>query len=409
MVELRDYQVDIKNRAAEILKTHGLCYLAMEVRTGKTFTALSAMDSVGAKRVLFLTKKKAMPSIKADFEQLNPSYNMVIINYESIHKIENKFFDGIILDEAHSLGAYPKPSSRAKSVRVIVGLNRNVKAILMSGTPTPESYSQIFHQVYAFDGNPFKPHTVFYTFAKQYVEVKRKRIGMYEVNDYSEGRESIMMKMEPLMISYTQKEAGFKGEIIERFLTCEMEENTYNIINKLKKDKVVEGWSQTVLADTAVKLMSKVHQLSSGTVKFESGDSAVIDYSKAKFIMDTFKNTKIGIFYKFKEELNALKEIYGESLTEDIDEFDTTNKSIALQIVSGREGISLKHADYLVFYNIDFSATSYWQARDRMTTKDRKKNIVYWIFSDKGIERKIYKAVSEKKNYTLSHFKNDFL
>jgi hypothetical protein len=71
--------------------------------------------------------------------------------------------------------------------------------------------------------------------------------------------------------------------------------------------------------------------------------------------------------------------------------------NIALQIVSGREGISLKNADYLVYYNIDFSATSYWQSKDRMTTKDRLNNNVYWIFAKDGIEYDIYKAVTKKK------------
>jgi hypothetical protein len=90
-----------------------------------------------------------------------------------------------------------------------------------------------------------------------------------------------------------------------------------------------------------------------------------------------------------------------------LEEFNTTNKSIALQIVSGREGISLKNAKALVYYNIDFSATSYWQSRDRMTTQDRLENDVYWIFSKGGIEKDIYKSVTKKKDYTLRHFNKD--
>ena len=82
---------------------------------------------------------------------------------------------------------------------------------------------------------------------------------------------------------------------------------------------------------------------------------------------------------------------------------------IALQIVSGREGISLREADALIYYNIDFSATSYWQSRDRMTTKEREHSKVYWIFSDGGIEKDIYKAVIKKKDYTVNHFKRDLL
>ena len=62
--------------------------------------------------------------------------------------------------------------------------------------------------------------------------------------------------------------------------------------------------------------MTKVHQLCSGTIKFESGNSMVIDLSKAKFIKNKFKKMKIGIFYKFKEELNALKEVFDYELKE---------------------------------------------------------------------------------------------
>ncbi len=107
--------------------------------------------------------------------------------------------------------------------------------------------------------------------------------------------------------------------------------------------------------------------------------------------------------------MNALKKIYGDNLCTDLDTFKNTNKSIALQIVSGREGISLKEAKILVYYNIDFSATSYWQSRDRMTTKERLKNDVYWIFSKGGIEHDIYDSVVKKKDYTLRHFKRNLL
>ena len=151
--------------------------------------------------------------------------------------------------------------------------------------------------------------------------------------------------------------------------------------------------------------MTKLHQIYSGTIKFESGNSMVIDTSKAKYIREKFSGKKIGIFYKFKEELSAIKSIYGDDITTELSVFEDTNKSIALQIVSGREGISLKQAECLVYYNIDFSATSYWQSKERMTTKDRPDNIIYWIFSNDGIEKDIYKAVIKKKDYTINHFK----
>jgi archaellin len=121
-----------------------------------------------------------------------------------------------------------------------------------------------------------------------------------------------------------------------------------------------------------------------------------------------FKGKKIAIFYNFVAELEMLKNTFGQNLTTDLDEFNETNKNIALQIVSGREGISLAKADCLVMFNIQFSAVSYFQSRDRLTTKDRKENNVFWVFSNGGIEEKIYKSVLNKTDYTNSIFKKDY-
>lgn len=409
VVELRDYQKSIVNQGVKILKEKKFLYLAMEVRTGKTLTSLSIADNVKAEDVLFITKKKAIDSILKDFELLKPSFSICVINYESLHTIDPDMnWDLIICDEAHSMGAFPKPSQRAEMVRDLIRKHRPY-VILLSGTPTPESYSQMYHQVCGIPNNPFSEFANFYRFADKYVNVKQRKINGLLMNDYSRGLETILDRMKPYTINYTQKQAGFVTEIEEEILEVEMDNKTYNLISKLKKDLVVEGKKEVILGDTPVKLMMKLHQLYSGTIKFESGNSMVIDDSKARFIKESFEGSKIAIFYKFKEELAALEQVFGDQLTTEISVFEDTDKNIALQIVSGREGISLKIADYLVYYNIDFSATSYWQSRDRMTTKDRTNNKVYWVFSKDGIEKDIYKAVSKKKDYTINHFKETFL
>ena len=407
-MEYRDYQLEIINNASRTIAEHKFVYLAMEVRTGKTLTALGIAEQQNCKRVLFLTKKKAIRSIEKDYEMLNPLYNLLVINYESIHKIPDVKWDMVIVDEAHSLGAFPKPNKRAKQVRDIIKVNRCL-VCLMSGTPTPESYSQMYHQVFGIPTNPFKEHKTFYKFANQYVDKRQKKINSMYINDYTRGYETIIDKMNPFTYRFSQSDAGFKVDTKEHILNVEMDEVTYYLCRKLKRNRVVEGDEEVILADTPVKLMMKLHQLYSGTIKFESGKGMVIDTSKAQFIYKKFAGKKIAIFYKFKQELKAIKEIYGDDICTELSLFKETNKSIALQIVSGREGISLKEADALVYYNIDFSATSDWQSRDRMTTIDRLESDVYWVFAKDGIENEIYKAVCKKKDYTVRHFKKDLL
>lgn len=409
-MQLRDYQVDISSRGADILRDSHILCLAMEVRLGKTFTSLDICRRLGYRCILFITKKKAISSIESDASKIVPDADIVITNYESIHKINRSNFDVIICDESHTMSAFPKPSLRTKQVRNLVVRCGLPRVILLSGTITPESYSQIYHQFWVHPINPFNEFANFYRWADVYVNKFQKKINGLMVNDYSYGKENeIMSVVSPYIITYTQKEAGFSTEIDEEILRVEMPEMIRKISDKLEKDLVVEGNNEVILADTPAKLMQKMHQLAGGTIKFESGKSMVLSTFKAEFLWSQFATSKIGVFYKFKEELNALKQVYGDDMTTELDEFNTGNfKVIALQIVSGREGINLKNAEYLIFYSIDFSAVSYWQARDRMTTIDRLHNKVYWIFTDGSIEEKIYKAVKSKKSYTLNIFKKDY-
>ena len=409
-MEFRQYQKEIISKGIEVMQKSCFLYLAMEVRTGKTLTALGICKGVGAKSVLFITKKKAITTIEGDYKMLAPAFSLTTINYESLHKVDEKLrFDTIICDEAHCMGAFARPSKRAVQVKSLLAKHR-CGLILMSGTPTPESYSQMYHQVYAIPTNPFRGYANFYRFANDYVNKKEKYINGRRINDYSDGKMDIVNKMNPYTINYTQRQAGFVSNIKEHKIYVPVDDSIYDMVAFLRKHRVLElSGGRVILADTPVKLMQKVHQLFSGTCKFEDGSSSVLDDSKAIFIKNRFKDHKIGIFYKFKEELNALKQVFGDSLTTDLEEFQShPTKSIALQIVSGREGLSLRQAKFLVYYNIDFSATSYWQIRDRMTTKERANNEVFWVFASQGIEDKIYRAVSAKKNYTLQHFKSDF-
>jgi hypothetical protein len=403
-MEIRDYQLAISIRAWNKLALYKIVYIAAEVRTGKTIMALNTAKLYRAKNVLFITKKKAITSIENDYKAMGYDYKLTVINNESIHKIEGNF-DLLISDEHHRNGAFPKPNKVTKYIKENYS---HLPMIFLSGTPHPESYSQIYHQFWVSNYSPF-PEKNFYRWADKYVNKKILYVSYGESIDYSDANKDLIYKViGNYMITFTQQNAGFTSKVNENVLRVKLKESTYNVIDLLKNDLVIQGKEEEVLADTPTKLLTKLHQLYSGTIKFESGNSKVIDYSKAEFIYKKFFGQKIGLFYKFKEEYNALKYIYGDLLTTELLEFDNSDKCIALQIVSGREGISLKNAEYLVYYNIDFSAVSYWQSRDRLTTMNRLSNDVFWIFSENGIEDKIYKAVLNKKDYTTKIFMNDF-
>ena len=404
---LRDYQEEIAVKACKLLQDHRIAYLSMMVRTGKTFTALATAEKYKAYNVLFVTKKKAIGSIEDDYKSGGFDFLLHVTNYEQLNNYEGDP-DLVIIDEAHSLGQYPIPSERVKLLKKIC---EGKPIIYLSGTPTPEGYSQVFHQFFISSFSPFKDNKSFYAGANAgYVTITKKKYGSQLFNDYSKANKKMIdEKTEHLFLNFSQDEAGFTQEIEEEFLLVRMKPATYTLANKLITNRIFTGKNgEVVLADTGVKLQNKLHQVYSGTVILESEQhhSIVFDQSKVSFIAQYFEGKKIAIFYKFKAEEIMIKGHYPGAKTESPEEFrDNDNLTFISQIQSGREGVNLATADAIVFLNIDFSALSYFQARARLQDKDRTKPAkVYWIFSENGLELKIYERVKEKKDFTNSYF-----
>jgi hypothetical protein len=401
-MKLRDYQEQGSTDAAAILREKRMVYLAWEVRCGKTFTAFATLQKVGADRCLFVTKKKAIKSIQADAAAIG--FDAVVTNYESLHKVTEKF-KYIVIDEAHTIGAFPKPSLRYKRLKQLVNLNSYV--VLLSGTPSPESFSQLYHQFAIHPLGPFHQYRNFYAWAKDFVTVRDRYVGVgQKVNDYSDANwKRIHPHVKPLMLDRTQEESGFMQTIIEDILIVPMKPATYKLAKAIADHGIYEGQTDTILADSSVKQHSKVHQIFSGTVIAENG-THIIDRSKVAAIMRKFQGRKIAIFTVYQAEADMVREAI-PNCTSSPEEFNADPTATYVgQIRSSREGVNLSTAECLVYLNIEHSSLSYIQGRDRATSKDRATPPEVWfIMAEGGIEMEIYKTVKNKENFTTEHYK----
>ena len=159
MKTLRPYQKTIADNGAVILDKFGMLYLSMEVRTGKSATSMEIASILDFKEVLFLTKKKAIDGILDDYNDFGYEFNITVINDESMHKILNPSrFDLVIHDEHHRFGSFPKPSGGAKLFRKLFS---DKPMIFLSGTMCPESYSQLFHQLWVSYRSPWSRYPNF--------------------------------------------------------------------------------------------------------------------------------------------------------------------------------------------------------------------------------------------------------
>jgi hypothetical protein len=409
MYKLKEHQKEKAKELQEILLTYKIAYLAGEVRSGKTLTALQAAQLYKANKVIVITKKKAISSIKSDYNNFKFNFDLVVINYESLHKLEDYNCDLVIYDESHSLSAFPKPSVRTKLCKKLFF---NVPCILMTGTSAVESYSQYYHQFFVSAYSPFREYKNFYKWTKDFVEVWERNLPTHKIKVYDRANVAKIDKiLKPYMVVMTQQDAGFEVNINEHYFTVETPPPIKGLVKKLLKDKVIKGSAGYIFGDTPAKLQSKVHQLYNGHCIIEdvNGETSnvILDTYKVDFIRERFKHDKIVIMYYYQNELKMIESVFGEAVTTDIDEFNNSSKSFALQ-QSSTEGMNLSKADYLVYLNLGFSGKNYIQSRDRMTVQSRKENNIYFICESDGITENILKAVTKKKNFNSRLFKQNF-
>lgn len=426
MIELRPDQRTTVDKAKEILAKYGIVYLAAWMRTGKSIMGLTTAYELGFKKILILTKKNAIKNIERDVVACNYPISVLVTNFQQAVKLTQHIFDVIIVDEANeAAGTFPIPTGKAKAIKILVG---NIPLILMSGTPTAESYPQIYHQFWLSNRSPFRQYKNFYRWGDYYLkhydvsekqldgteiikrQLKQKYLNGFKVNDYTEALEDkITEVIKPYMVYLSQQDAGFTSYVEEEVLYVPIDARIYKLMKILKRDKVYTMRSgDVIVCDTPVKMQTVFHELSSGTIKIDDKISHIVDESKAWYIKSKFAGYKIAIFYKFIKEYELLKKVFPDHTSDD-EEFNKKDHIVYLkQIISGRSGVDLQTADFLIMYNIDFSATSYWQGRERMGNKNRTKaNKMFWIFSEHGFEKQVYKAVVKKMGYTVSHFKKD--
>jgi hypothetical protein len=420
-MKLRDYQVPLVQKAVDILRHHRFIYLALETRTGKTPVSLMAAAEIaqdmGVTEILFCTKLSVIPGIKETYEALKLDYPILqnitvsIVSFDSLHKVQ-KAKRVIIADEAHGFGAYPKPSKRAVQLR---GLSAGCPVIMLSATPTPESFSQMYHQLWAANSScglifGFKN---FYAWARVYVNITQKRINAGQsVNDYSDARKDLILPLvQPMMLTFTKKEAGFvqtEDDIDERIEYVEMPLQIAQYVHGIKKDRVIYHGDKVITARSAATLMAKVHQLCSGTVIHDESDEGIVlsRHKLAAIGQLRLQYPKIAIFYKYIAEGKMLKEHFGAEATSDYKIFRAFRHTVFIgQFISKREGIDLKEADAIICINIDFAYLSYIQMVNRMMNYTRtKKPVLVWVFSKGGIEDQILKVVKSKHNYTTTYF-----
>lgn len=381
-----EHQIEYAERGYKILQEQGLVYLAMEERTGKTLTSILIVEKLGdeVENVLVVTKKNAIGGWADTLKKFGHNKKFRVINYESLHKIDLGA-DVYILDEAHRLGTYPKPNLAHKQLKPFT---RGKPIIYLSATPSPESYSQLYHQLSLYRSR-FQNFYEWYRLfgAPEYVWVGPRQIVSYKKTKAGLIEELILKHV---FLSLSRDQIGFTQSPTDKVHAIDFKD-TNGYYKELKKHRTIEALSY--IADSAAKFYKGLHQLEGGTLKIsETRNVYTGDLSKVNYIKENFDTKNIAIFYEYRAERVLLAEHFpGVEI---------------YQSSAFAEGVDLSHIETLIVYSMSWSAGKYVQRRARQCHLNRTSPIeVHFLLIKGSVSQDVYECVTKtKRNFTTNYY-----
>lgn len=394
-----DYQEIISVSALKILRKNGLVYLAMEERTGKTLVSILIAEKSKAKKILVLTKKKALDGWNDTLVKFIHEKDYTVTNYHQANKIID-IFDLVILDEAHNyLSAFPKRNKIWKDVKK---LTKKVPIIYMSATPFAQGYQLLYNQFALSYWSPWKKYINGYKWFAEYgiSNMIRTPYGLKET--YSKAKEIAYNEVKHLFISYTRNELGFEHEPEDILHYSELDEDTKLKYNRAINDSVlpidVDDGEGVIFLDSSMKLRTALHMLEGGVAKDENVYLTLPNHEKIDAIKRDFGDTEsLVIMYQYIAEGIKLRREF--------------KKATIYQGTSYAEGIDLSKYKNLVIYSQDFSTARHSQRRARQANKNRDSEIKVHFYLVKGaVSEQVYNTVSKnKQNFIDSVFERELL
>ena len=403
--QLHPYQ----NHIIELAKTKPNLGLLLDMGLGKTTSTLTIIaDSPPGKTLVVaplsvaknvwaqeaskwehlqhLKVAKIIGTPKERLAALNSDADIYVTNNENlVWLVEQNHpkFDYLVIDES---SRYKDPST--KRFKALKTLLRSFKRrIILSGTPTPNSLSEIWAQVAILDLGE-RLGTSLTKFRATYLEPDQKNrhthvVYSWKLKPYAE--EEIRGRIRDICVSMSAQDYLTlpSKQIINHDI--ELDRPTLADYKQLKRDMAISIDGQTVTAVSAAALTNKLLQFTSGAVYTEDGCTTLVHNTKLDYLDDLLsEETPSLIFYHFKSSLSRLQERFPEARVLDDQTIqkwqEGTLKQLLVHPMSGGVGINLQnnHANTtnVIWYDLPWSSELYEQGNARVYRQGQTKPVI---------------------------------
>lgn len=334
---------------------------------------------------------------------LEKDADIYVINRENIPWIVDYYksrwpFDMLIIDESSSF-----KNATSKRFRALKKILKFIKySVILTGTPSPNGYIDIWSQVYILDkGDRLGKNISMYR--RTYFDADFLGYN-YKIKEGAAG--NIQDKIKDLILSMSAKDylelPAYVSSVLDTPLTPKLEK----MYKDFENDMIIQMEDANLTAVSAATLSNKLLQFSSGAVYDEDGKVHYIHDLKFETldeILEDNPSDNILVAYNYKHELDRLLERYPFAVKLDkegkaVKEWnDGKIKMLLAHPASAGHGLNLQHGGSLiVWFGFNWSLELYQQFNARLHRQGQK-NVVRNLHIAVGqIEYRLMKSLAKK-------------
>lgn len=348
---------------------------------------------------------------------LNSKADVYVINRENIPWLveyyKSKFpFDMLVIDESTS---FKNPTSkRFRALKSIMKYIR--KSVILTGTPAPNGYIDLFSQIYLVD----------YTADKRLGKNITRYRNTYFDKDFMGfnyilkpgAEERIQEKIKDIVYHVPTEGNVELPDVISSVIDTPLTPKLLKKYKDFEEDMIMQIEGEDITSMSAAALSNKLLQFSSGAVYDE--DQNVYDLHSLKFdtldeIIEENPNDNMLVAYNFKHELTRLKKRYPEAVVlskggEEVKQWnDGKIKMMLVHPASAGHGLNLQHGgSLLVWLGFTWSLENYQQLNKRLHRSGQKNTVRLVHIAVGAVEYRLMRALA-KKDVTQSELLRNLL
>jgi SNF2 family DNA or RNA helicase len=393
--------------------------LAMDMGTGKTFTALLALL---LERLPLVFVDLSRGSGQARAERLQAALAtatgkrlVVVVNYESVWRsqlaptIESVKWSAIVLDESHRIKSPGGTASRY--LARLAAKQPKARRVCLTGTPMPHSPLDLYGQFRFLDPEIFG--TSFTRMRARYADCDVRFPSKVKA---WKNQNELTGKLDSHSWRVTADEVLDLPEAMHETLSVELSPKVQRFYRSLEREMVAEIESGTVTAANALTKLLRLQQATGGYARVDGyAHVTPIDGVSAKrlTLQDRLEDLPVTepvvVFCRFRSDLDdvaaAARELgreYAEVSGErkDLERWQAGDAVIlGVQMQSGGVGIDCSRAAYAFYYALGFSLGDYEQSLARLRRPGQTRCVRYYHLVCEGtVDEQVYAALRERRN-----------